>query len=151
MNNIKHIIWDWNGTLIDDAWVCVKAMNVLLNKRSLNKISLDSYRKTFRFPVIDFYKSLGFNFNNESFEDCGREFIDLYIKYQCDAKLHDDVRNTLENVAKKGIKNHILSASQVNILNNPLDGLINYPFINIPKFNGLSIIFLTTYEEYLSD
>jgi phosphoglycolate phosphatase len=32
----KHIIWDWNGTLIDDAWLCVDIMNKILEKRNLD-------------------------------------------------------------------------------------------------------------------
>ncbi len=29
----KHIIWDWNGTLLDDVKACVDAINNMLDKK----------------------------------------------------------------------------------------------------------------------
>ena len=39
--NKKHVIFDWNGTLIDDAWIFVDILNALLIKRNLNQIHLN--------------------------------------------------------------------------------------------------------------
>ncbi|GAH94581.1 unnamed protein product [marine sediment metagenome] len=33
----KHVIWDWNGTLINDVWLVVDIMNKMLKKRNLPK------------------------------------------------------------------------------------------------------------------
>ena len=57
----KHIIWDWNGTLLDDTWLCVEGINQALIKRNLTPISEDRYREVFTFPVRDYYKKLGFD------------------------------------------------------------------------------------------
>ena len=57
----KHIIWDWNGTLLDDTWLCVEGINNSLKKRSLQTITKEIYRKVFSFPVEDYYKRLGFD------------------------------------------------------------------------------------------
>ena len=65
---IKHVIWDWNGTLLDDAWLCVDVMNGMLSKRGLPLITLEIYRNIFDFPVRDYYLKLGYDFDNESFE-----------------------------------------------------------------------------------
>ena len=46
---IKHIIWDWNGTLIDDAWLFVDLMNCVLKKRRLPIINIVDYQNTFCF------------------------------------------------------------------------------------------------------
>ena len=51
LNSYKHIIWDWNGTLLNDAWLCVEVMNGMLEKRGLPKVSLDFYRSVFTYPV----------------------------------------------------------------------------------------------------
>ena len=56
----KHIIWDWNGTLLDDRWLCVEGINQALVKRDLPPISEDRYRKIFTFPVKEYYKKLGY-------------------------------------------------------------------------------------------
>ena len=71
----KHIIWDWNGTLLDDAWLCVDIMDSMLKERSLGTLTLDRYQRLFEFPVIDYYRKLGFDFTKESFEKTGTEFI----------------------------------------------------------------------------
>ncbi|MDH5646585.1 MAG: hypothetical protein OEZ01_11285, partial [Candidatus Heimdallarchaeota archaeon] len=36
----EHIIWDWNGTLLDDAWLCVEIMNSMLAKRPAIKMPM---------------------------------------------------------------------------------------------------------------
>ena len=80
MKKFKHIIWDWNGTLLNDAWVFVGVMNSLLKSRNLGQINLRDYRKYFGFPVIEYYKHLGFDFSKESFEDYGKDFIAIRPK-----------------------------------------------------------------------
>ena len=63
-----HVIWDWNGTLLDDNWLCVEVMNTLLSSRNLPLLTLERYRDIFDFPVKNYYEKLGFNFKKESFE-----------------------------------------------------------------------------------
>ena len=58
----KHILWDWNGTLLDDRWLCVESINKILKKRKMPPILEKTYRKTFCFPVMKYYESLGFDF-----------------------------------------------------------------------------------------
>lgn len=48
--NIKHIIWDWNGTLFDDVDICVDNINWLLKKYNLPEITKEKYREIFTFP-----------------------------------------------------------------------------------------------------
>ena len=65
--NKKHIVFDWNGTLIDDAWVFVDVLNVLLKKRQLNQIDLNGYQEMFCFPLSEFYQNLGFDVTSDAF------------------------------------------------------------------------------------
>ena len=55
----KHIIWDWNGTLVDDTWLCVEIINKLLKKRNLKLVTIDDYKEKFMFPVREYYIELG--------------------------------------------------------------------------------------------
>lgn len=80
MENIKQLIWDWNGTLLDDVRMCVKVMNILLDKYSLPSLSYEKYREVFNFPVKDYYARLGFDFEIHPFEKAGIEFMDGYFK-----------------------------------------------------------------------
>ena len=113
----KHIIWDWNGTLIDDAWLCVEILNNILEKRGLNAITIDHYREYFTFPVRDFYVKLGFDFSIEPFETCGMEFIQDFKKRQFDASLYSKIELILDKISKAGCSHSILSAQNQITLN----------------------------------
>tara|TARA_B100000029_G_scaffold516811_1_gene634801 strand:+ start:10060 stop:10713 length:654 start_codon:yes stop_codon:yes gene_type:complete len=112
----KHIIWDWNGTLLDDAWLCVEIMNSMLQERSLGTLDIDRYQRLFDFPVIDYYRRLGFDFSKESFEKSGTEFIKRYEMRQNELVLNEGVKDTLEKINLLGLSQSILSASSDVIL-----------------------------------
>lgn len=75
----KYIVWDWNGTLLDDLDVCLKSINTILEKYKLPKLkSVKEYREKFVFPVINYYKAIGLDFSKYTFKIVGKEFIDIY-------------------------------------------------------------------------
>jgi phosphoglycolate phosphatase len=113
----KHIIWDWNGTLIDDVWLCVEILNNILEKRGLNAITIDDYREHFTFPVRDYYVKLGFDFSVEPFEVCGMEFIQDFNKRKFDASLYSKIQLVLDKLSKAGLSHSILSAQNQTTLN----------------------------------
>ena len=45
-----HIVWDWNGTLLNDNWLCVEVMNTMLAPRHLPLLTLEHYREILRLP-----------------------------------------------------------------------------------------------------
>ncbi len=112
----KHIIWDWNGTLLDDRWLCVEGINQALVKRDLLPISEDRYRKIFTFPVKEYYKKLGFDFESEPFEVAGDEFVDYYGKNFHKAKLQKGTRTLLSEIQSESISQSILSAAMESYL-----------------------------------
>jgi len=112
----KHIIWDWNGTLIDDVWLVVETMNKMLKKRNLSKIDSEKYRKIFDFPVMKYYLKLGFDFSNDSFEKLTVEFIGEYYQRFNECKLFDKAEEVLKEIRDRGISQSILSASKEDVL-----------------------------------
>ena len=109
---IKHIIWDWNGTLLNDRWLCVEAMNKALRKRNLPEMSEEKYLDIFTFPVEDYYIKLGFDFEKEPFTVSGTEFIENYNSKFHEPALQDGVVDLLEFVQSKGLTQSILSAGK---------------------------------------
>jgi phosphoglycolate phosphatase len=105
-----HIVWDWNGTLFDDVELCVDVMNGLLSRREMKLLTVDSYRDCFDFPVSDYYRRIGFDFEAESFEVVGTEFIREYEKRREEAGLHSDARETLARIQQNGTEQSVLSA-----------------------------------------
>ena len=118
----QHIIWDWNGTLLNDGWLFVDIMNSILQKRKMKTITLEKYRQIFGFPVKEYYIKLGFDLEKESFEVCGLEFINEYEKRRYDAKLYPEVTSLLSQLQRMGIGHSILSAQHQTLL----DDLVQY-------------------------
>jgi phosphoglycolate phosphatase len=112
VTNKKYIIWDWNGTLLNDAEFCVSCMNLVLNKHHLKSIDINTYRNAFTFPVKIYYEAIGFDFNKIDFEVPAMEFIDLYYSSISEAHLHVDAIATLKYFDNKGIKQLALSAME---------------------------------------
>lgn len=118
---IKNIVWDWNGTIIDDAWVFVVIMNDLLKKRGLPQKDLQYYRKNFCFPIQDYWKGLGFKFTEKSFNNLNASFIQEYQKKMFSPSLHENIKSLLVGLNKKNIQQFVLSASENNLLQNSIE------------------------------
>jgi len=114
--NYKHIIWDWNGTLINDVWLVVEIMNKMLEKRNLSRIDSKKYREIFDFPVTKYYSKLGFDFSDESFEELTDEFISEYYTRFNKCKLFAGAEEVLKKISDMGISQSILSASKEDVL-----------------------------------
>jgi phosphoglycolate phosphatase len=112
----RHIIWDWNGTLLDDRWLCIESINTLLITRNLPPIDEDKYSRIFRFPVRDYYREAGFDFILEPFEVPAMEFIRLYDRRKTDCRLQKGAMNALELMSNMGCRQYILSASETAML-----------------------------------
>lgn len=116
---VKHftsIIWDWNGTLLDDVDICIESINYSLGMRNLPLLTKEKYQEIFTFPVIEYYKKAGFDFSKDSFDQLSHEFIGCYLdKLKC-ATLHQDVEGILSELDKKGYRQFILSAMEQTTL-----------------------------------
>jgi phosphoglycolate phosphatase len=116
MNGIKTILWDWNGTLLDDTEICRQIVNGLLEKRNLPKLSIQKYQDIFTFPVKDYYEKAGFDFSKEEFKVPADEFIQAYHQKIDSAKLHDQTEQTLQFFKQKKHLQFIISAMEHNTL-----------------------------------
>ena len=117
---METIIWDWNGTLLDDLDFCISTINVLLKKRELKLIDRETYKEVFSFPVKDYYEAIGFDFNKEDFALPAREFIDLYDNGVVNCNLHSASHDILTYFKNKGIRQFVLSAMKQNMLEKTL-------------------------------
>ncbi|HBA60806.1 MAG TPA: HAD family hydrolase [Elusimicrobia bacterium] len=106
----SHVIWDWNGTILDDAALCVEIGNGLLERRGLPGLTLERYREIFCFPVRAYYEAAGFDFSSETFEVVGKEWMDEYERRKSECGVRAGVADVLEAAGSLGIKQHIVSA-----------------------------------------
>lgn len=136
LKNYTHIIWDWNGTLLDDAWLCVDIMNTLLRKRNKPQITHAQYLEIFDFPVKEYYQRVGLDFSCEPFETLATEYILEYDKRQLECTLRGHAKEVLQFCHTCGITQSILSACHQERLENIVDNFAIRPFF--AKLVGLS-------------
>lgn len=111
----SHIIWDFNGTILNDVQTGIDAVNVLLERYGKKKIdSLEEYRSAFGFPVIDYYEKIGLE--RENFPKYAPEWVAEYNLREPDAKMFDGVHELLCYLKNIGYKQILLSATQKEML-----------------------------------
>jgi phosphoglycolate phosphatase len=113
---VTSVIWDWNGTLLDDVDISLSAVNQLLAGRNLETITRDRYLSVFTFPVQDYYEAIGFDFSVEPFEVTAHQFIEVYNHAVRSCGLHDGALPVLEYLRNYGLKQYILSAMEQYLL-----------------------------------
>ena len=114
---MDYIIWDFNGTILDDVKAGIESVNKLLRDRGIKEISgVAEYRSVFRFPIKGYYESIGFDFSKEPYEVVAPLWVEQYLKCVKKSTLFYDVVEALEYFKKKGTKQVILSATERNML-----------------------------------
>jgi len=117
----KHIIWDWNGTLVNDCQVCAQVLNAILAKYGKPRTTFAQYRQTFGFPIAAFYEGLGFDFSRESYDEIADDYIDIYARRQFECQLHAGASQVLQACQDLGLSQSILSAYNQRMLEEAVD------------------------------
>lgn len=121
MTEYEHIIWDFNGTLMEDAWLCIDVMNEMLSRRGLKTLSPQHYAEIFDFPVEDYYKRAGWDSNMYPFEMLSDEFMSGYHDRKLDCKLRPEAASVLGQLYSSEVPLSIISASQLSMVEELLD------------------------------
>ena len=125
------IVWDFNGTLLDDVDICIASVNTLLARRHLPQIkSVEAYHTVFGFPVMDYYKKIGFDFSKESYEAVAHEWVAEYRAREGEASLRSGMRPVLDMLAERGVEQAVLSATERGMLNEQLEHLGIRPYFS---------------------
>jgi len=122
------IIWDWNGTLLNDLDFCIATINQLLQKRNLPLLTRQTYKEVFSFPVKNYYAAIGFDFNKEDFAIPAREFIDLYDHGVERCELHQAGKEIIAFFKEAGARQFVLSAMKQNMLEHTLKHNAIFPY-----------------------
>ena len=116
----KHVIWDWNGTLLNDVCLAIECMNNMLGKRNMVLINREKYREIVNLPIKDYYKKLGFDFAKEAFENLCYEFLKEFDSRIMECDLHKNCIKILSIIKENGILQSVLSAANVKTLKESL-------------------------------
>ncbi len=106
------VIWDWNGTLLDDTDMCYRIANEMRQERGMNLMQgVEEYRTYFTFPVVDYYRRMGYTFETEPFENISRQFVAMYAERFPACALQPCAQIALSAVLKTGARQVLLSAT----------------------------------------
>lgn len=117
---MNSIIWDWNGTLLNDIDLCIDSINSLLKNRNLPLTNTKAYKEIFSFPVQEYYKTLGFDFEKEDFSVSAHQYIDLYYAGFENCSLQKNAIEVLSYFRENGVRQFVLSAMEHEMLEKTL-------------------------------
>ena len=104
----KRLIWDWNGTLLDNVAAAVGALNRMLVKRGARPITIEHYRRRFGFPVRPFYSELGVDLEKWDWDGICDDFHNFILEEP--QAVRAEARPALELAASLGFRQSMLSA-----------------------------------------
>lgn len=111
------ILWDWNGTLLDDLDVCVNCLNRLLADHGYpQQYDLAHYRQIFGFPIQEYYVKAGFDFARHPYDLLAHRYMDIYMPAAAGCGLVPGAKAALDSFAAMGIPQAVLSASSLQNL-----------------------------------
>ena len=107
---VRHVVWDWNGTLFDDHVAVVAAVNDALARLGLPPIDADGYRSHFTRPVERFYEQVaGRAISTEEWEALNQGYHESYLARVERLALAPDARAALAAAQAAGLTQSLLS------------------------------------------
>lgn len=123
----RYIIWDWNGTLLDDMEPSLDAVNEMLSKRAMPLLSPGKYREYIGVPIRKFYEKV-FDLEKEKYEDIIMEWNRGYSSRMRECRLSAGAVRCLEYFRRCGCTQIIVSSSKNELLKKNVEkyGIAHY-------------------------
>ena len=107
---MRHIIWDWNGTLLDDFPLVLDAVDHTVRIRGGQPVTADDYRQHYRRPVRLFYEVLtGQAITEAAWQDIDADFHHFYNDRALEPSLFPEARRLLSDNIAAGRSQSLLS------------------------------------------
>jgi phosphoglycolate phosphatase-like HAD superfamily hydrolase len=107
---VRHIIWDWNGTLLDDLEVVVHAVDATVRRLGGPRVTVAAYRANYTRPVKVLYERLtGRPIADSEWASIDVEFHEVYNDGLAHLEFGDAGRQVLSTVAERGWTQSLLS------------------------------------------
>lgn len=111
MDDVRHVVWDWNGTLLEDLPLIVEAVNAALGEHGREHISVADYTANYTRPVRRFYEVLlGRDVSDGEWQRIDTVFHDTYAAAVAErTDLMDGARDALQTVDASHASQSLLS------------------------------------------
>jgi phosphoglycolate phosphatase-like HAD superfamily hydrolase len=107
---VRHVVWDWNGTLVDDHLAVVAAVNDALAGLRLGPIDSEAFRTHFTRPVERFYERVaGRPMQPGEWRALDEAYHHSYAAAVERLELAPDARQALEAAEAAGLGQSLLS------------------------------------------
>lgn len=126
---MKHIIWDFNGTLLNDTQLSLDVDNNVFEKLGIPAITLDDYRNNMTMPVRDFYSAVGVDYSVHSYETIARLWLDEFNQKAIGVGLVSGALDAIRFFHSQGRSQSVLSASYEPSLRKQCEALGLTPYM----------------------
>ncbi|MGY2933266.1 MULTISPECIES: HAD family hydrolase [unclassified Bradyrhizobium] len=105
------LVFDWNGTLLDDADALLQTTNTILDRFGRAAIDMHTFRDHFDVPLSAFYRNLGMSESEIETVDSHDSaiFHDTYEPLASKAELREGARCILETARQQEVPSIIVS------------------------------------------
>ncbi|MBQ7968455.1 MAG: HAD family hydrolase [Clostridia bacterium] len=131
----RHVIWDWNGTLLDDIQASYEAVNDMLKMYEKPLITLEQYYSYVDTPIYKFYEHI-FDLSVITMDIIKPLYGRFYLEKENQIKLACGAEKLLLRLKEKGVKQYILSAAHTDDLTKQAKRLGVYEFFDEISASG---------------
>ena len=126
---MKHIIWDFNGTLLNDTQLSLDVDNNVFEKLGIPCITIDDYRNNMTMPVRDFYPAVGVDYSVHNYETIARLWLDEFNQKAVGVGLVSGALDAIRFFHGQGRSQSVLSASYEPSLRKQCEALGLTPYM----------------------
>ena len=126
---MKHIIWDFNGTLLNDTQLSLDVDNNVFEKLGIPCITIDDYRNNMTMPVRDFYPAVGVDYSVHNYETIARLWLDEFNQKAVGVGLVSGALDAIRFFHSQGRSQSVLSASYEPSLRKQCEALGLTPYM----------------------
>ena len=150
--NYDCIIWDWNGTLLDDVSASLRSVNDMLTSRGMPVMDLVRYRDCIGIPIKVFYERV-FDLEKEDYDALLAEYNEGYLRHLEDCSLSAGSREALDRFRDAGCLQVIVSSSNNSQLTENVEkyGITEYFDAILGSDNYLAETKIGRAQKYLRD
>lgn len=110
VGRVRHVVWDWNGTILDDNDAVVTAVNEVCVAFGRDTIDLDQWRSIYRRPLLDCYQELlGQELSTDDWAEIDRLYHNAYRKLLPTTRLTPGIPDELFRWREAGGSQSLLS------------------------------------------
>jgi len=111
VKDYENVIWDWNGTLLNDAHIGYQAETELFRRYGLKTQTAEERRKNFCMPIEVYYTRMGFAFSKVDYQAISDEWLSIYESFVETAPVFEGVSDMLHAIQSAGKKQFVLTAA----------------------------------------